>query len=377
MNLRKLISRILKESLNELDVFHGSGSNFNKFNHKKHLSKGFGSQAFGWGSYFTDDESIANSYAQSAAKSEINDRNGNNNIGSIVSKYLTDWEEYKIWKLLTKNCRSNTFKNLIWSCQDKLKMLYSCLNYLNNPTKINLEKFLPLRQEFISFEDGEGNRRRLLSSTDKNGELQYYWSDLDNGYKYQPYVHPNMEEIERILPYYKRRIVIYQKILNLLVDLKSQGYDTQMSSYKYNVNIPNNNGENYIDWYSSPTPQLLGKTYDAIIQLNKTHGGLFKYKGTTPPPVQVSMIINGNVTKQQFIEEFENRSFEDFYERFIGKWFGKKGASMLLMYCGYDGIKYPAGTIWQKPQGAKEESFNYVLFDQNKAKITKKQDMEI
>jgi hypothetical protein len=42
------------------------------------------------------------------------------------------------------------------------------------------------------------------------------------------------------------------------------------------------------------------------------------------------------------------------------------------MQCGFDGIKYPAGTRWQKPDGASEDAMNYVIFDANKVKIINK-----
>ena len=42
------------------------------------------------------------------------------------------------------------------------------------------------------------------------------------------------------------------------------------------------------------------------------------------------------------------------------------------MQCGFDGIKYPAGTRWQKPDGSSEDAYNYVIFDANKVKIINK-----
>ena len=42
------------------------------------------------------------------------------------------------------------------------------------------------------------------------------------------------------------------------------------------------------------------------------------------------------------------------------------------MQCGFDGIKYPSGTKWKKPDGASEDAYNYVIFDANKVKIINK-----
>ena len=57
----------------------------------------------------------------------------------------------------------------------------------------------------------------------------------------------------------------------------------------------------------------------------------------------------------------------------LQKIFGSaKAASLFLMQCGFDGIKYPSGTKWQKPDGAAEDAMNYVIFDSNKVKIINK-----
>ena len=58
------IKYIIGESVDELRAYHGSGANFDKFNHKKYLNSGCGSQSFGWGSYVTDDVAIGKSYAE-------------------------------------------------------------------------------------------------------------------------------------------------------------------------------------------------------------------------------------------------------------------------------------------------------------------------
>ena len=49
-------------------VFHGSGANFDKFDHSK-MGTGEGQQVFGYGTYLTDEEKIANSY-----KEKLSDR---------------------------------------------------------------------------------------------------------------------------------------------------------------------------------------------------------------------------------------------------------------------------------------------------------------
>jgi hypothetical protein len=60
------------------------------------------------------------------------------------------------------------------------------------------------------------------------------------------------------------------------------------------------------------------------------------------------------------------------YHRLSIAFDSQKAASLFLMQCGFDGIKYPSGTIWRKPDGASEGAYNYVIFDANKVKIVNK-----
>ena len=52
-----------------------------------------------------------------------------------------------------------------------------------------------------------------------------------------------------------------------------------------------------------------------------------------------------------------------------------KAASLFLSQCGFDGIKYPAGTKCKKPDGSADNAYNYVIFDSNKVKITNKSEV--
>ena len=62
------VIKLTENQFGEMMAYHGSGSDFDKFNHKKYLGKGAGSQTFGWGTYITNDIEIAKSYAESIGK---------------------------------------------------------------------------------------------------------------------------------------------------------------------------------------------------------------------------------------------------------------------------------------------------------------------
>ena len=55
------------EKLREQRVWHGSGADFDAFDHS-HMGEGQGSQVFGWGTYVTSSKAIGESYAESSSR---------------------------------------------------------------------------------------------------------------------------------------------------------------------------------------------------------------------------------------------------------------------------------------------------------------------
>ena len=66
-------------------AFHGSPHSFDKFS-TNYIGTGEGNQAFGWGLYFTDLESIARNYAYNL--SSFNIKNAPNDVNDTLSELL-------------------------------------------------------------------------------------------------------------------------------------------------------------------------------------------------------------------------------------------------------------------------------------------------
>ncbi len=119
----------------------------------------------------------------------------------------------------------------------------------------------------------------------------------------------------------------------------------------YEVDIPDDNGSNYLDWDAPITDELIDKVVAAL------------------PAIRVFDIKNFK----------KDRSFEDLYRiismRIIedenretnGVFNDDKAASQLLSSLGYTGIKYKAGRNFG---GAEEGDTNYVIFKPEDMKIT-------
>lgn len=64
------------ENLREHRVFHGSGAEFDAFDHS-HMGEGEGAQAYGWGTYVTEVEGIGRAYARNPWQMKINELESN------------------------------------------------------------------------------------------------------------------------------------------------------------------------------------------------------------------------------------------------------------------------------------------------------------
>lgn len=330
------IIRLTENQFGEMMAYHGSGSDFDKFNHKKYLSTGAGSQSFGWGTYVTDDKSIANGYVDASKKNPAKNFIVNYDIRSYLES-LGKYDDLMISEIL------GYFKNyVVYIFKESM-----------NPTFEKAENSL---KDLIKFDTDQLNCYLPL---DKVIEL-YNSSDFDHmsEEEKEAEIRKHAEIIKRI----ERPIIALNACLDALYHLKPEleKYINNKKDYFYEVEIPDDNGFNYLSWYDEPTNEQQKAITDGIHNLERRY--------------------NTNLVRDyvyDFIFESGSSVYKtlcDTFLRFV-EMSGRqsyKAASLFLMQCGFDGIKYPAGTRWQKPEGAAEDAMNYVIFDANKVKIINK-----
>lgn len=145
-------------------------------------------------------------------------------------------------------------------------------------------------------------------------------------------------------------------------------------AYLYDVDIPDDNGENYLGWNESQNFPL--EKWYRLWEI--THHGFneneyFKDGGANYDKDRIERIIqmkldspeNGMQKLPTLKGEELYHALEDFFDR-ERPLRGAKLASRALSEIGFVGIKYPAGLIHG---GAKEGDYNYVIFDENNANI--------
>ena len=113
-------------------------------------------------------------------------------------------------------------------------------------------------------------------------------------------------------------------------------------AYLYDVDIPDDNGD-YLDWENKLKKSHLNKVNKELVRIGKE-----------PIETIYPSRVDGKVRGQDLYDELSSM---------LGS---KEAASKLLSDAGFVGIKYPAGTIYG---GAKEDDYNYVIFDENNANI--------
>ena len=120
----------------------------------------------------------------------------------------------------------------------------------------------------------------------------------------------------------------------------------------YTVEIPDEKGKNYLDWNGHPAESLL-KDVGSFLESNgfeRVQDSPARYeKGKS------TVVLNPNATGADLYAELQESLGSD------------KKASQTLAELGYIGIKYPADNM----RGGREDGAkNYVIFNENDAKIT-------
>ena len=146
------------------------------------------------------------------------------------------------------------------------------------------------------------------------------------------------------------------------------------NAYRYDVDIPDDNGENYLGWNDSQNFPL--EKWYRLWEI--THHGFnedeyFKDGGARYDKDRIERIIQMKLdSPENGMQKFPTLKGEELYQAlrdFFDRerpWHGAELTSRALKEIGFIGIKYPAGLIHG---GAKEGDYNYVIFDENNANI--------
>jgi hypothetical protein len=211
----------------QVDAWHGSPYEFDKFQ-TEFMGKGEGAQAFGWGLYFTDLESIARSYAEKLTASKIIDIDGNpTSILDLPTSYFYDPNNYEnanqLKEAIIKDIQENTEK-IQRQIDNQLSKENPNTPYVNNLRESisnNNRDINKINSQKWEFKKPNRNLYKVSLNKGKSPE-QYTWlewdkpvsdeakakvkeeltklgiSTINDGYRSTSYI--NGEKVEEVIP---------------------------------------------------------------------------------------------------------------------------------------------------------------------------------
>lgn len=293
-----------------LKVYHGSGADFTEFDFD-HMGEGAGSQAFGWGGYVTSSKKIGKSYAEVGQQS-----------AESRHAYSEDTPiEAAVGSILGQdmyNKQAKTFE------EKKAQAIKNAENSI------------------VSFSDMLKNSNEL----DEKGK-KFLQKSIEKDKKELEVLRTLTEE------QYKEEYIKQGRAKNL-----------------YEVDIPEDDGSNYIEFYKDATPEFKEQINSVL-----ANGLPSELKEMPEYKEAERKFYEENGTDESFeksliddaLFELERRKSNGDAYNALSVAVGDKLASKILSSLGYTGIKYPAGTI---QGGAEEGDTNYVIFKPEDMRIT-------
>ena len=266
-------------------TYHGTGASFDKFD-LSHAFEGEGSETFGHGVYVTNSSKIGRKYAQRAKQRKMAD--------------------------LYKNIRyPDGVKGDIF----KRRVFGEMVNDVATGGSVASAK------EFA--------KKRVGADANDIQRTLENLKDREKGTEYEQNL--------------KDRLAEYKEGLKW-IDSLDEDYLTQGNANRYDVDIPDDNGSNYLDWENPMSEEQINAIRDALSK-----------NGVDVPSWE----------KRGFNLDLP---FKKVYSVVLPMMMRYKpeDVSKFLSSIGFTGIKYPAGMIHG---GAKEGDYNYVIFDENNANI--------
>ena len=302
-------------SVREHRVYHGSGADFDAFDHS-HMGEGEGAQAYGWGTYVTEVEGIGRTYA--------------------------------IQNTTKHNDALRALQHDVDAISDQLNRHRDDLKYDEEQLKRANEWRAEAELDYELFKD-EAEKLKEKYGVASPKYRNHLFNDIytDEMKRAQS----SVKSMEESIQYRKEKIAELEKALK---DKQAEidELPKEFPRHLYTVEIPDDNGSNYLDWNGHPAESLL-KGVGSFLESNgfeRVQDSPVRYeKGES------SVVLNPNATGADLYAELREALGSD------------KKASQALSELGCIGIKYPADNM----RGGREDGAkNYVIFNENDAKIT-------
>ena len=302
-------------SVREHRVYHGSGADFDAFDHS-HMGEGEGAQAYGWGTYVTEVEGIGTTYA--------------------------------IQNTTKHNDALRALQHDVDAISDQLNRHRDDLKYDEEQLKRANEWRAEAELDYELFRD-EAEKLKEKYGEDSPKYRNHLFNDIytDEMKRAQSSVKSTEESIQ----YRKEKIAELEKALK---DKQAEidELPKEFPRHLYTVEIPDDNGGNYLDWNSSLSKEQKDTITKALKRL-KVDLTYYESRGFSLDDTFADIYYFLTIALRH------TRKWEDVN--------AIRASSKFLYSLGFTGIKYPADNM---RGGRKDGAKNYVIFNENDAKIT-------
>lgn len=364
-----------------IKTYHGSQASFDKFDHS-FMGSGEGAQAYGWGTYVSEVEGIANAYAKANAKKNAPSRlmyQGKPmtyKTPSIIYQVALDMDKFNISakEAISKMIDANEkklasvvdtpfAKMRAKQVQDELKVLKDL-----NPSdfKIN-EDYDTVAQDLIDTKSGLDLLEDELK--DAKSYVDLYQSRLDEAKEELSKAKESgtglgVDMYESDVEYYSEQVKSYKQSIKTkesdIKDVKNKvdALQKKLDSMEkprnlYSVDIPDDTGDNYLGWDEPLNAKQIDMWKKALLSAVPESDRAY-YEEWADGMLENRKKENNPLTGK------------DAYYAIDSKYASKK-TSMALSKAGFVGVKVIAQ---RNTGGNKYGKMNYVIFDENNAQIT-------
>lgn len=362
-------------------TYHGTGASFDKFD-LSHAFEGEGSESFGHGVYVTNSKEIGGEYAKRGKENKISEWLSNDK--NIPNKYRNNENVLDDYKHIAREIAYG-------------KSLAELKAEAERSYKVETDN---IKQKINAWEHGEENPRSY--------EIYFYQNDLED-------TPENREKYRKeTIDGYKEDLQLYDNMINAVRGMKEEDFANVPSGFRYDVDIPDDNGSNYLDWEgtipdsldkqkvaedaykvvsdnqgfndfkATPLNDFIAHTLKTYVDTTDVAASVEKLKSDIKDVIEDDLADDDVLALNEYLKDsthddvlatiWYNDLVRDIKDADLGEelyrklstYVGDNSASEILADNGFVGIKYPAGMIHG---GAKEGDYNYVIFDENNANI--------
>lgn len=374
-----------------LSLKQGTPHTFDKYETSK-VGTGEGSQWFGWGLYFTDVEDIAQNYAKDIAKSKNEEIKRKNYVflkgvkigGDSYNRY--GQHQFTIGEnSIIEVVRPEFYK---FTPNNEEKIPYGMIFDFVKKYRMGLERYCELWV--------------------KDNNIQNDWSGYINIDKIvekvlESFIRHEYDTDEDIEIYKRNFISWVNEYIRPLkpTDFTIKTDDQLKTSNVYDVTVHKGKTPeqyDYISWYDNLTDSQKRKVIDGF-KREKVKNRTFYIADPGEDSFKQPKFFHSNkdakdydkrqtmnvfgmnlnqhdIIKSNFnVKEDLNKTVQEFYKQLCGLFGSDKEASLFLLRCGIDGIKYPTGSI--AGGSSKDKGYNYVVFDPNAITIEKRNEIPL